>query len=125
MSPEIAILQNIILVLIQVSVPVLLAFALAEWKRGRAELQKRQDWQQVEAIVSRAVQAAEQLGLSDQLADYAESKLDAAIRLAEAELTARGLPLDVDEFATAIRSLIESEVNRMNNGGNRSSINVW
>mgnify|MGYP001060248335 CR=1 FL=1 len=57
-----------------------------------------------------AVGAAEQLGLTGQLEAYGESKLDVAIKFVEAQLAAAGVPLDVDEYADAIRAMIEAEV---------------
>jgi len=107
---EVAIVQNLLMVVIQVAVPILLAWALAEGKRYLAQLRTSAQWREVENIVYAAVQAAEQLGLTGQLAEYGEDKLQVATRFVEAQLAAAGIPLDVALYADAIRAMIEAEV---------------
>jgi len=107
---ELAIVQKMVLVLIQVCIPPLLAWAIAEAKRRVEQLRKQEQWRQVFWAVESAVAAAEQLGLTNQLSAYGESKLDVALRFVEAQLTAAGVPLDMDEYADAIRAMIEAEV---------------
>ncbi len=107
---ELAILQKVVLVLIQVCIPPLLAWAIVEAKRYIDQLRKQEQWKHVFWAVTSAVGAAEQLGLSDQLEKYGESKLAVAIAFVEAQLAAAGVPLDVDEYADAIRAMIEAEV---------------
>lgn len=111
-TAEVAILQDVIMVVIQVSLPVLLAWGLAELKRFLGQMRKSNDWSTVEWAVSRAVAAAEQLDLTDQLAEYGEGKLDVAIKLIEAQLAAAGVPLDIDQYEQAVRAMIEAEVKR-------------
>jgi hypothetical protein len=113
---ELAILQNVILVFIEVSIPPLLALALSELKHHLAQLRRREDWSQVEAAVERAVSAAEQLGLTEQLAEYGEGKLDVAIAFVEAQLDAAGVALDIDQYEQAIRAMIEAEVKKQFGG---------
>lgn len=107
---EFAILQKIVLVLIQVCIPPLIAWAIAEAKRYTDQLRKQEEWKRVFWAVESAVVAAEQLGLTGQLEKYGESKLDVAISFVEAQLAASGVPLDVDEYADAIRAMIEAQV---------------
>jgi len=107
---ELAILQKVVLVLIQVCIPPLLAWAIAEAKRAIDELRSQEDWRRIFWAVDAAVSAAEQLGLTGQLEAYGKTKLDVAIALVEAQLAAAGVPLDVDEYADAIRAMIEAEV---------------
>jgi len=107
---ELAILQKVVLVLIQVCIPPLLAWAIGEAKRAIDQLRKEEDWRRVFWAVDAAVSAAEQLGLTGQLEAYGKTKLDVAIALVEAQLAAAGVPLDVDEYADAIRAMIEAEV---------------
>jgi len=109
---EVEIVQNVLMVLIQVAIPPLLLWGLAELKRHFESLRQRDEWYQVEMAVSRAVTAAEQLGLTDQLTQYGEQKLDVAIQFVEAQLAAAGVPLDVDVYADAVRAMIEAEVQR-------------
>jgi len=107
---EVAIVQNLLMVVIQVGVPLLLTWVLAEVKRYLEQLRTSAKWRDIEAIVYAAVNAAEQLGLSEQLSEYGEDKLQVAIRFVEAQLAAAGIPLDLDEYADAIRAMIEAEV---------------
>lgn len=107
---ELAILQKIVLVLIQVCIPPLLAWAIAEAKRYIDQLREQEEWKRVFWAVGSAVGAAEQLGLTGQLEAYGETKLDVAISFVEAQLAAAGVPLDVDEYSDAIRAMIEAEV---------------
>jgi len=116
---EIAIVQGLLMVVIQVAVPILLAWGLAEVRRYLGQLRGNARWRDVEGIVSAAVTAAEQLGLTDQLSEYGEDKLEVAVRFVEAQLAAAGIPLDVDVYADAIRAMIEAEVKnplRFSNG---------
>ena len=107
---EVAIIQNLLMVVIQVAVPLLLAWLAAEWKRYIEQLRTSEQWLCIEAIIGTAVKAAEQLGLSKQLGEYGEDKLQVAIRLVEAQLAAAGIPLDLDVYADAIRAMIEAAV---------------
>jgi hypothetical protein len=107
---EVILIQKFGLVVIEVGLPVLLAWGLAMWKQQLQRARQWQDWYKVEQAVHRAVKAAEQLGLTEDLTQYGEGKLDAAIRFVEAQLAAQGVPLDVDEHADAIRSMIEAAV---------------
>lgn len=109
---EVAILQNVMMVLVEVAIPPLLIWGISELKRHLEELRQREEWGQVEAAVERAVGAAEQLGLTGQLAEYGEGKFDAAVQFVEAQLAAAGVPLDVDQYADAIRAMIEAEVKK-------------
>lgn len=109
---EVAILQNVVMVLIQVAIPPLLVWGISEAKAHLEKLRQRGDWWQVEAAVERAVAAAEQLGLTEQLADYGDAKLDVAIGFVEAQLAAAGVALDIDQYADAIRAMIEAEVKK-------------
>jgi len=93
-----------------VCIPPLLAWAITEAKRYIDQLREQEEWKRVFWAVTSAVGAAEQLGLTGQLEKYGESKLNVAIRFVEAQLAAAGVPLDVDEYADAIRAMIEAEV---------------
>jgi hypothetical protein len=108
------IVQKIILVLIQVAIPPLLAWGVAELKRYLGKLRQQEEWETVKEAVRVAVEAAEQLGLSDQLAVYGNDKLSAAVAFVEAQLEAQGIMLDIDQYAEAIRVMIEAEVKNIN-----------
>jgi hypothetical protein len=113
MSGEgLGILQKSLLVVIEVAVPVLLAWGVAELKVHLKRVRQRDEWWVIEEAVSRAVTAAEQLGLTDELEEWGETKLDAALLFVERELAARGVPLDLHEYAEVIRAMIEAEVRR-------------
>jgi len=107
---ELQILEKIIMVVLQVAIPPLLAWGIAELKRWVDHVRDQDEWQHVFWAVRAAVSAAEQLDLTGQLAEYGESKLQVAIGFVEAQLAAAGIPLDVDQYADAIRAMIEDEV---------------
>jgi biopolymer transport protein ExbB/TolQ len=110
---ELEILQKVILVVLQLAIPPLLAWGIAEARRWIELQRKRDDWWKVEAAVRNAVEAAEQLGLTKQIANYGEAKLETAIEFIEAQLDAAGVPLDIDQYSDAIRAMIEAEVKRL------------
>lgn len=107
---ELEILQNLLMVLIKVAIPPVVAWALYELKQLINQLKRNKDWEHVHWAVHAAVKASEQLGLTDQLAEYGESKLDVAIQFVEAQLEAQGIALDLDQYEAAIRAMIEAEV---------------
>jgi hypothetical protein len=63
-------------------------------------------------VVFDAVTAAEQLGLTDQLKDYADTKMDYAISYVEQALKGYGYDIDLDPIMDMIVGMIEAEVNR-------------
>lgn len=113
MSEEtLEILQNIVLLVLQLAIPPLLAL-IATAVRRWIETRENERWFQVlRDVVADAVAAAEQLGLSGQLSEFAESKLDYAIAYVEQALAAAGYPVDLDPFIDVIRGMIEAEVRR-------------
>jgi biopolymer transport protein ExbB/TolQ len=111
---EWGIIQKIILVLIQVAIPPLLAWGIAELRRYLGQLRQKEEWEAIKDAVRVAVDAAEQLGLTDQLEEYGEDKLAAALEFVEDQLEAQGIMLDIDQYADAIRAMIEAEVKNMN-----------
>jgi len=111
-QPWVEILQKVILLVLQLAIPPLLAWGIAQFKQWR-EAQAQDSWIWIlEGVVRDAVAAAEQLGLTDQLQQFAESKLAYAIHYVEEALAMRGVPLDLDAYADAIRGMIEAEVRR-------------
>lgn len=111
-TEELEIIQKVILVILQVAIPPLVAYVLTQWKKRLAVLESDETWIKVQEAVADAVCAAEQLGLTGQLEQYANSKLEFAIAAAEKFLEVQGIRLDLDEPATVLRTLIEAEVNR-------------
>lgn len=109
---ELAIVQNVIMLTIQLALPALLGLALGEFRRWREQQADNEAWQQVEKVVSDAVAAAEQLGLTDQLGAYGGEKLEYAKEQVEMRLAAMGIPLDLDQYGDVIRGMIEAEVRR-------------
>lgn len=108
----VSIAQKAIMVLVQLTIPPLLAFALAEFKRWQAE-RADQGWYRVlQDIVRDAVAAAEQLGLTEELAEVGQTKLDYAIAYVERSLRAHGFPIDLAPYVDVIRGMIEAEVQR-------------
>jgi len=111
-TPWIEIAQKAIMVVIQLAIPPLLAWAIAQFKKWREERAQDTWFWVLEGVVRDAVAAAEQLGLTGQLSQLAESKLDYAIDYVERALEARGFPIDLDPYVDVIRGMIEAEVNR-------------
>lgn len=106
------IVQKALLLVIQLTIPPLIAWAIAEFKQWR-EAQADETWFFVlESVVRDAVTAAEQLGLTDQLGAFAGDKLGYAIKYVERALEARGFPIDLDPYIDVIRGMIEAEVKR-------------
>ena len=106
------IVQKALLLVIQLAIPPLIAWAIAEFRQWR-EARANETWFFVlESVVRDAVTAAEQLGLTEQLGALADSKLDYAIKYIERALEARGFPIDLDPYVDVIRGMIEAEVKR-------------
>jgi len=110
---EWSLVQQLIVLVITVSLPVLLRWLGKVWAERQAQLRQSEEWLALEEVVATAVRAAEQLGFTDELTKYANSKLEYAIRTAEQMMHARGIMLDLDEPAAMIRALIEAEVLRL------------
>lgn len=104
--------QRFLMLVIQLFIPLLLAWLGVKIRRLIEEKRKESWFQALEDIVAQAVSAAEQLGLTDQLSEFAETKLDYAIQYIEQQLALRGIPIDIDPFIDAIRGMIEAEVQR-------------
>ena len=106
------IVQKAVLLVIQLAIPPLIAWGIAEFKHWR-EARADETWFFVlESAVRDAVTAAEQLGLTEQLWAFADSKLDYAIQYVERALEARGFPVDLDPYVYVVRGMIEAEVRR-------------
>ena len=97
--------------LLVIAIPVVVAF-LFQWLRHkegelRAHLTAQQQ-QFIDTAISIAVRAAEQAGLSNQLAGGGQAKKAYAIKAAQDYLNRLGIKLDVNMLAT----LLEAEVNK-------------
>jgi hypothetical protein len=97
--------------LLIIAIPVVIAF-LYQWLRQKgAELRAHltaQQQQFIDAAISFAVRAAEQAGLSNQLAGGGQAKKAYAIKAAQDYLDRLGIKLDVNMLTT----LVEAEVNK-------------
>lgn len=105
------VLMKVLDVLIPLLVPALLAFVGAYvakvWKMFKDS--KPDIAYAIENAAEFAVKAAEQMGLTEQLTDWADSKLDYAIDMAERYLAEQGFNnIDLDVIRAAIeRAVIE------------------
>jgi hypothetical protein len=100
--------------LLMLALPIVVAFVFQWLRQQGAELRGRMTVQQqqfIDAAVGVAVRAAEQMGLSQQLAGGGQAKKAYAIKSAQEYLNRLGVPVDVNQLAT----LIEAEVRRQFN----------
>ena len=97
--------------LLVIAIPVVIGF-LFQWLRQKgAELRAHLTTQQeqfIDTAVSTAVRAAEQAGLSNQLAGGGQAKKAYAVKAVQDYLDRLGIKLDVNQFVI----LIEAEVNK-------------
>jgi len=103
------ILQNVIETVISLLLPVILGFVVV-WLRGliaqgKAKLTAEQ-LAMAQAFVAAFVKAAEQSGLTGQLANVGEAKKQWVIAQVQSALEAKGINIDVE----VISGLIEAEV---------------
>ena len=95
--------------LFALAIPILIAFLFQWFRQKSAELRSRltaQQQQFIDAGVGIAVRAAEQMGLSQQLAGGGQGKKAFALKTAQDYLNRLGVQIDVNELAT----LVEAEV---------------
>src|SRR5574337_575699 len=109
MTPLNTFLSTLAYLLLVLAIPILVA-ALFQWLRHKnAELRSHltaQQQQFIDAGVSIAVRAAEQMGLSGQVQGGGQGKKAFAIKTAQEYLDRLGVKIDVN----ALTSLIEAEV---------------
>lgn len=111
-AEEAKIIESLALLVVSVLVPVAVAYAAKLWYQYKEQLIK-QDWFYfVDDTIKKAVTAAEQLGLTKQLGEYANSKYDWAVEAITASLEQAGVPVDLRPVGVALRMAIEAEVRR-------------
>ena len=98
-------LEETIRVLMPILLVVVIGWVTVGIQRIRKELGEKR-WQAILDAVRYAIYAAEQSGLSGQLAALGQSKKEFAIEMVQDLLTDRGIQLDVQKIA----SLIEGEL---------------
>ena len=95
--------------LFALAIPILIAILFQWFRQKSAELRSRLSAQQqkfIDAGVGIAVRAAEQMGLSQQVAGGGQGKKAFALKTAQDYLNRLGVQIDVNELAT----LVEAEV---------------
>lgn len=107
-----ALVQRALEVGLAVFLPSVIAVIAAYIRSVIKEVQRDRDFAFLLHAVSYAVDAAEKLGITGELEQFAETKLEYAIALVEAQLVARGIELDLDGPVDIIRGLIEAELQR-------------
>ena len=112
MSEYNPLINQVILLVISIGLTLLLRWlfddvlkALVDQYRVRVNESVRYE---IDELVSTAVHAAEQLGITGELEKMGKDKLDYALDFLAAEFERRGIDLDM----TAIRALVEAEVKR-------------
>ncbi len=101
-------MQKLAVILLRAALTAAVPIIAAEIRCYLQQLRADKRYDQLRQVVRDAVAAAEQMGLTEDLYDYAESKLDYAAEAVQAWLDSNGVHLAVDE----LRVLIESEVRR-------------
>ncbi len=97
--------------LFALAIPILIAILFQWFRQKSAELRSRLSAQQqkfIDAGVGIAVRAAEQMGLSQQVAGGGQGKKAFALKTAQDYLNRLGVQIDVNELAT----LVEAEVRK-------------
>jgi hypothetical protein len=90
--------------------PALAAYLVYLYRQGQERL-KKEHWYAMAAEFARtAVLAAEQLGLTKQIEEYACSKYDYAIGYVKMMLAKNGIKADLDIPLNALEMMIEAEV---------------
>lgn len=110
------VIQAMLLILIEAIAPVAVGYALLKLKeaQGRA---KREHWYlMLELFAANAVQAAEQLGLSGELSNYASDKFGYALSQVELMMAQNGIRLDLDVPVKHLKAIIEAKVHELNQG---------
>lgn len=111
-AEEAKIIESFALLVVSVLVPVAVAYVAKLWSQYKGQLVK-QDWFYfVDETIKKAVTAAEQLGLTNQLGEYANSKYDWAVAAITASLEQAGVPVDLRPVGVALKMAIEAEVRR-------------
>ena len=110
MSEYNPIINQVVLVVISVGLPLLLRWLFDDvLKALTAQYLSRVDERtryEVAELIDTAIHAAEQMGLTGELERLGKNKLDYAIDLVDKELNRRGIDLDMD----AIRAMIQAAV---------------
>jgi len=111
---ELAIVEKVIMLVLRL-LTVFLVPAIGFYAtKVLAGLKTSQHWEQVRLLVRTAVRTAEQLELTGDLNQYADTKLDAAFNMIEEDLAALGIPIDLDQYRPQIAQLIEEAVVDLN-----------
>lgn len=111
-AEEAKIIESFALLVVSILVPVAVSYAAKLWYQYKEQLIK-QDWFYfVDDTIKKAVTAAEQLGLTDQLSAYGNSKYNWAVEAITASLEQAGVPVDLRPVGVALKMAIEAEVRR-------------
>lgn len=100
--------QDILVVVIRVTMPILLAWIGNEARRYLVRLRQYKGWREIERIVKDAVTTAEKLELDHRLYDYADSKFDYVLDVVGTWSIRNGVDLEWVELV----AIIEAEVER-------------
>lgn len=101
---------TVLMVIVSTFGPALAVYLVYLYHQGQERL-KKEHWYAIAAEFARTgVLAAEQLGLTEQIKEYARSKYDYAIGYVEMMLAKNGIKVDLDIPLDALKAMIEAEV---------------
>jgi len=106
-------LTTVLMVLVSTFGPALAVYLVYLYRQGQERI-KKEHWYMMAADFARtAVLAAEQLGLTGEIEEFAKTKYNYAIRWMEDMLTANGIKVDLDIPLDMLKAMIEAEVGQL------------
>lgn len=107
-------IQAILLILIEAVAPIAVGYALLKLRDAQTRAKQEHWYVMLEMVAGNAVKAAEQLGLSGELSNYAKSKFEYALEQVELMMMKNGIRLDLDVPLAHLKAIIEAKVRELN-----------
>ena len=110
-------IQAILLILIEAVAPLAVGYALLKLRDAQSRARQEHWYVMLEMFAGNAVKAAEQLGLSGELRNYAVSKFEYALGQVELMMMHSGIRLDLDVPLAHLKAIIEAKVRELDETG--------
>lgn len=110
-------IQAILLILIEAVAPLAVGYALLKLRDAQARARQEHWYVMLEMFAGNAVKAAEQLGLSGELRNYAVGKFEYALEQVELMMMQNGIRLNLDMPLAHLKAIIEAKVHELNETG--------